>query len=75
MANRPVVRTVDEEVERAANFLASMSSGNTTISTKVLKALLLKYDGRLMSRGTLFDITSKRIGPGVYRIWLEPWQG
>lgn len=63
----------DREVERAANFLCSMPSGNTTVTTKVLKALLLKYDGRLSSRGELYDVQSKRVGPGVYRIWLKLW--
>jgi hypothetical protein len=68
-------RTTDAEVERAANYLASMPKGNTTVPTSVLKALLLKYDGRIMSRGSLCDIKSKRIGPGVYRLWLEVWDG
>lgn len=62
----------DREAERVANFLCSMPAhGNTTCTTKVLKALLLKYDGQLSSYGELWDVMSKRVGPGVYRLWLK----
>jgi hypothetical protein len=65
-------RTIDEEAERIANYLCSIpANGNTTCTTKVLKALLLKYDGRLSSFGELWDVQSKRVGPGIYRVSLK----
>ena len=67
--------TEDPAVERALNFLASMPSGNTTLTSKQVRALLLKVDGQMMSRGYIYDIMSRKIGPGVYRVCLEPWKG
>lgn len=64
----------DPEIERAAHHMASVKQAVTTLTTKQLKALLLKYDGRITSWGRLCDIKSKRIGPGVYRVWLEEWK-
>lgn len=64
--------TTDREAERTANFLCSApANGTTTCTTQVLKALLLKYDGQLSSYGELWDVISKRVGPGVYRVWLK----
>lgn len=67
--------TEDPEIERAAHHLASMKQALVTLSSKNLRALLLKYDGRINSWGRLCDIKSKRIGPGVYHVWLEEWKG
>lgn len=65
---------VDREADRAASFLVTMPAGNTTVTRTVCQRLLLKYDGRLTSRGRLYEIMSRKVGPGVYRIWLEPWK-
>lgn len=67
-----VIEDVDAEASRIADFLVSIpANGNTTTTTKVFKAMLLKYDGCLMSHGYLWDIKGKKMGPGVYRISLE----
>ena len=52
-------------------FFACPSCANTTMTAKALRANLLATEGRVMACGHLWDICSKRIGPGVYRVWLE----
>ena len=47
------------------------SSTNTTMTTKQLRALLLYNDGRIFACGDLWDIQSKSLGAGVYRVWLK----
>ena len=68
-------QAVDKEAERVANFLCSVVAANTTVTTAVLRALLLKYDGRLTCRGELREVKNKRVGPGVYRVWTEHLEG
>ena len=66
------IEQADKEAHRVANFLCSTPAmGNTTVTTAVLKALLLKYDAQLSAFGELWDIVSKRVGPGVYRVSLK----
>lgn len=36
-----------------------------------LKRLLVEHNGRLMAQGQMWEIKSKAIGPGVYRVRLE----
>lgn len=47
----------------------------TTMGLKALRTILLKYDGRIMANGELWEIWSKSIGAGVYRVSLKPWNG
>lgn len=51
------------------------SQTNTTMTTKQLRDLLLYNDGRIMACGDLWDIQSKSLGAGVYRVWLKKWTG
>ena len=53
-------------------FWKSPKDFNTTASTKALTEWLLHYDGRINACGEIWDIKSKLIGPGVYRVWLTP---
>ena len=53
------------------NFYIIPATVNTTMTTKQLKETLLATDGRIISCGNLWDIKSKRIGPGVYRVSLK----
>ncbi len=59
------------ECTQIINFLASMPAGHSTTTRANVKKILLDTGGQLMSRGELFDIISKRIGPGVYRVSLK----
>lgn len=52
-------------------FWAIPGSASTTMDRKDLKAVLLKYDGRIMACGYMWDICSKHIGSGVYRVTLK----
>lgn len=68
--------TEEREVQRVLSFLASMPGlGHTTVRTKIARKVLLKTDGQLMSAGRLWEITSKRVGPGVYRLCTKRWEG
>ena len=54
------------------NFLASTGQyANTTMEKDDLRELLLQTGGTLMARGYLYNIVSKPIGAGVYRVTLE----
>jgi len=44
---------------------------NTTMDKKDLKELLLHNEGWIMACGHMYDIESKHIGAGVYRITLK----
>ena len=59
------------EARRALNFLASLPSGNATLPKKDMRDLLLETGGTVMARGYLYNINSKHIGAGVYRLSLS----
>lgn len=44
---------------------------NTTMDKKDLKELLLNTDGWIMATGYRWEIKSKHIGAGVYRVHLK----
>ena len=50
-------------------------STTTTMTTKELRTLLLYNEGRILACGDLWDIKSKSLGAGVYRVWLKKWKG
>lgn len=43
----------------------------TTLTTKELRETLMATDGWLGAAGYVYDLKSKRIGPGVYSVFLE----
>lgn len=54
------------------NHLASMPDiAHTTCKLATLQKIMLDTDGQLTAQGKLYDIVSKRMCPGVYRISLE----
>lgn len=53
------------------NFYNIPKIANTTMTTKQLREILLQTDGRLLANGTYWDIVSKKIGPGIYRVSLK----
>ncbi len=62
------------EATKAANFLASLPCGNTTLGKKDTQSLLSESGGQLMARGSLYDIKAKHLGAGIYKISLDPWR-
>ena len=42
-----------------------------TMKTKQLQETLLATDGTILACGKVWDITSKKTGPGIYKVWLE----
>ncbi len=59
------------EVCRQLNFLASMPGGNTTMTRKDLREMLLETGGNMLACGQLYDIVAKDIGAGVYKVSLK----
>lgn len=58
--------------EDALRHLYSMPGlAHSTVTAKELKEILLSTGGQVMCNGKLWDISSIRIGPGVYRIQLS----
>lgn len=60
------------EDQRILRHLASMpDSAHATCKLNVLQKIMLDTGGQIMGRGKLYEIISKRVCPGVYRISLE----
>ena len=73
--SRTSATEVRAEANRLLNFLAGMPYGNCTASSRdVLRDVMLQTGGRLMARGELYDIQSKTLGGGVYRLTLKRWE-
>lgn len=60
-----------QEATNAANFLASLPTGNTVLKKNDLRSLMLNTGGNLLARGRLYDIVSRSLGAGVYRVNLR----
>ncbi len=64
--------TLTNKANWVLDHLASMPDvAHTTCQLATLQNLMLCTDGQLMARGKLYDIVSKRMCPGVYRVSLE----
>ena len=61
------------EARHAANFLASMPSGNTTLLTADYRSLQMETGSQLMARGELYNIVGKSLGAGVFFVSLKLW--
>lgn len=66
-------RDEDGVIRLPDTFYRTPKIANITIATKDLTRLLLEKNGRIMACGSMWDIKSKSIGPGVYRVWLTEW--
>lgn len=67
---RITAKETDEEVDRLLNFLAGMPKGNAATTRSVVTALMLKTGGSMTAQGCLYDIRSRPLGGGVYRLSL-----
>ncbi len=64
--------TTSPNAIQALNHLASMPDfGSTTVEKADLKAIMLQTGGTMMARGLLYDIVSKHLGAGVYKLSLK----
>lgn len=60
------------EANRVLNFLAGMPQGNATASSRAaVREIMLTTGGRMLACGYQYDVKSKSLGGGVYRITLE----
>lgn len=55
-------------------FWTMPKNARTTMTTKRLRAVLTYFDGHILACGESWNIKSKRIGPGMYEVTLEPWK-
>jgi hypothetical protein len=62
---------VNARKERVLNFLASNPDGSDVMVAADLREVLLFTGGTMMARGRLYDIVSKPLGAGVYRVSLR----
>ncbi len=53
------------------NFYTMPGTANMTVDHKDLKELLLATGGSVMARGSLWNIKTKHLAVGVYRVTLE----
>lgn len=60
------------EARRIVNFLASAGPlANSTADKKDAHDILMETGGSIFGCGTLYNIKSEAIGPGVYRLSLK----
>jgi len=57
--------------ELPIHFYRAPDIANMTMTRKDLKELLLESDGWIIACGRTYDIKSKSMGAGVYRVSLE----
>lgn len=59
-----------DSARKAANFLASIPSGQTTLMESDVQSLLLESGGILLARGSLYNIKVTNLGASVYKVTL-----
>ena len=58
-----------------ADFLVSMAGlAHTTMTREQLRKLLMETGGQLMASGKLWNITSKHLGAGIYKVSTKQWK-
>lgn len=57
--------------ELCINFWTNPENYWDTMNTKDLQSVLLHYNGEILACGSSWEIKSKRIGPGVYKVFLK----
>lgn len=55
----------------STNFWTIPATASQTMTTRQLRETLLYHDGFVMAQGRIWDITSKNLGAGVYRVTLK----
>jgi hypothetical protein len=59
------------EAERILNFLAYLPQGQAAApSNAVVREIMLQTGGSMLANGCQYDVKSKSLGGGVYRITL-----
>jgi len=53
------------------HFYTMPEIAHTTMDNKDLKELLLTTGSNIIACGRLYDIKTKPLGAGVYKIWLK----
>lgn len=53
------------------NFYSNPKTARMTMTKKELKDTLLSSDGWIFAHGEAWDIKSKSLGAGVYKVFLE----
>jgi hypothetical protein len=53
------------------NFYTMPAYASMTMDTKDLKELLLETDADIIACGKRYDIKTKHLGAGVYKVWLS----
>lgn len=60
------------QVAHVLNFLASTPLyGNTVVDRSTAREILSKTDAQIMANGTLWDVVTKHVGAGMYRVSLR----
>jgi len=56
------------------NHFRNPGKYNQVMTAAELRATILETSGRVLAWGALWDIKSKRLGPGAYRVWLVKYE-
>jgi hypothetical protein len=67
---------VADETENILRYLAGHpADGVCSALAPVVRSLMLKTDGRIITAGRVYDIKAKLLGAGVYRLSLSYLRG
>ena len=65
-------KAIEERTKEVLDaFARSPTAFSTTVQTVVLRHILLKTEGKVLAEGCFWNIKTKSLGAGVYRIYLE----
>jgi hypothetical protein len=53
------------------HFYTMPNVANTTMDKKDLREVLLSTGGFILACGHLYDIKSRHLGVGIYKVWLK----
>ena len=61
------------EASRILDFLAlSPNHGRSSVTTRVLQEIMMSTGGDMLAMGYSWDVCSRRLAPGVHKVWLVP---
>lgn len=63
---------MEAEANEVLNYLASVPQyGRITVTKAILREIMLATDAELIVHARIWDIRSRHVGAGIYKVWLE----
>jgi len=66
--------TVERRNHLGDNFYTMPRFAYTTMTKRQVQETLLYTEGRVMACGEMWDVVSRHLGAGMYRVSLRKWE-